>query len=192
MTRDLEVQRALEVGRYARLYARPGYGLGERRRQHILQHLERLPRGSLLDVSTGRGEVVGIAQDMGFFPVHGTEAVSSLCDGDRVRQAFAHALPFGDRSFDTVTMFDVMEHLLPVDTRAACREMARVARRRVLLTVHNGSSHWKGEPGDLHINRRASYEVWHEDLSRHFAPFPVVRHGAEGSISEMFEVILDR
>lgn len=189
---DIEVRRALEVGRYARLYAQPSYGLGERRRQHILQHLERLPRGSLLDVSTGRGEVVEIAQDMGFSPVHGTEAVAYLCDGDTVRQAFAHALPFGDRSFDTVTMFDVMEHLLPSDTEAACRELSRVARKRILLTVHNGPCRWRGEQGDLHINRRPSYEAWHEDLTRDFAPFPVVRHGAEGSISEMFEVILDR
>lgn len=188
---SIEQTRRGEVAKYARAYEDAGYRLGERRRQHIEHHLNRIPRGSLLDVSTGRGEVLHTARDMGFAPVMGTEAVAYLCAKDRgVVHALAHDLPFPDNAFDIVTMFDVMEHLPAADTGPACRELARVARRRVLLTVHNGPHRFKGM--DLHINRRASYACWHADLSEHFAPYPVMDHGKDGSISAMYEVLLDQ
>jgi SAM-dependent methyltransferase len=177
-----------EVARYERAYQNPAYRLGDRRRDHITRHLSRIPKGSLLDVSTGRGEVLEIAEHLGHFPVQGTEAVPYLCDGERVLHALAHDLPFSTSSFDTVTMFDVMEHLLPDDTALVCEELLRVARHRVLLTVHNGPSDFGGQ-GDLHINRRGSYAEWHSELQDHFAPRFVIRHGLEGSISEMFEVL---
>jgi len=179
-----------EVARYERAYQNPAYRLGDRRQQHIKLHLNRIPKGSLLDVSTGRGEVLGMAEQAGHGPVAGTEAVSYLCDGERVRHALAHDLPFATDSFDTVTMFDVMEHLLPEDTRAVCAELRRVARNRILMTIHNGPSSFGGE-GDLHINRRATYAAWHAELQDCFWPFRVIRHGAQGSISEMFEVVCD-
>ena len=187
---DATALRQREVGRYERVYTDPRYGLGARRRQHILKHLRRIsPKGSLLDVSTGRGEVLHMAREVGHGPVMGTEAVAYLCDNETVMQALAHDLPFPDSAFDTVTMFDVMEHLLPEDTCLVCEELRRVARRRVLLTVHNGPSTF-GSDGDLHINRRPSYEAWHEELDTHFGR-SVIRHGRQGSISEMFEVIFD-
>ena len=188
---SIEQARQSEILKYARAYEDAGYRLGDRRHQHIEQHLGRLPRGSLLDVSTGRGEVLHTARDMGFTPVMGTEAVAYLCAKDRgVVHALAHDLPFPDDSFDIVTMFDVMEHLPPGDTAPACRELARAARRRVLLTVHNGPHRFKGM--DLHINRRPSYTHWHMELSEHFAPYRVIDHGKGGSISAMFEVFLDQ
>lgn len=184
----LEAQRAAEVSRYENAYRNPAYRLGDRRRQHIERHLRRIPKGSLLDVSTGRGETLKIAAGFGHGPVQGTEAVPYLCDGETVVNAMAHALPFSDDAFDTVTMFDVMEHLVPEDTAPACRELMRVARQRVLLTVCNMPSRF-GKEGDLHINLRGSYEAWHQELADIFGR-PVVRHGMEGSISEMFEVPL--
>lgn len=179
--------RRAEVAKYAQAYLHADYRLGDRRRVHITTHLARLPRGSLLDVSTGRGEVLAIACDLGHGPVQGTEAVDYLCDADTIVQALAHDLPFDDQQFDTVTMFDVMEHLLPSDTAAVCRELARVAKHRVLLTVHNGSHRYRGQ--ELHVNRRPSYEAWHEELEACFG-VPVIRHGKDVSISEMFEVAL--
>lgn len=184
---DISTARQAEIARYEFAYRNPAYRLGDRRRAHIAHHLARAPRGSLLDVSTGRGEVLAMAGALGHGPVQGTEAVEYLCDGTRIVHALAHALPFPDQAFDTVTMFDVMEHLLPADTGAVCHELLRVARARVLLTVHNGPSKFGGDGRDLHINRRDSYEVWHAELAEHFGR-PVVRHGAQGSISEMFEV----
>lgn len=182
-----DAARQAEIQRYERAYENPAYRLGDRRRQHIEKHLARIPKGSLLDVSTGRAETLQIARNLGHDPVLGTEAVADLCDGKNVVNALVHALPFKDTSFDTVTMFDVMEHLLPADTEAACRELKRVAKNRVLLTVCNRPHIFNGE--NLHINTRASYEAWHEELADHFDA-SVIRHGSEGSISEMFEVIL--
>jgi hypothetical protein len=180
--------RLSEVAKYERAYTHPDYKLGDRRRAHIIHHLNRIPKGGLLDVSTGRGEVLEIAEHLGHFPVQGTEAVPYLCDGKRVLHALAHELPFADNAFDTVTMFDVMEHLLPADTAAVCKELARVARRRVLLTVHNGSHRYRGE--ELHINRRSDYTAWLAELAHCFAPHHVEDRGAGESISVMFEVTL--
>ena len=187
---NIAQQRAAEVSRYETVYRDPAYGLGARRREHIVFHLNNMPRGSLLDVSTGRGEVLSIAEDMGFAPVMGTEAVPYLCDGNRVHHALAHALPFKDGQFDVVTMFDVMEHLLPEDTLAVCQELGRVASKRVLLTVHNGPSSWRNSGGELHINRRESYDKWHAELAASF-DCAVVCHGMGSSISMMYEVLLD-
>ncbi len=179
--------RQSEVARYEEAYRNPAYRLGDRRRKHIHGHLARIEKGSLLDVSTGRGEVLALAEHLGHGPVFGTEAVPYLCDGVRVCHALAHDLPFVAGQFDTVTMFDVMEHLLPEDTEPVCKELARVAKKRVLLTVCNAPSSF-GSDGDLHINRRDSYETWHRELAQHFG-CTVRRHGSQGSISEMFEVI---
>ena len=54
------------------------------------------------------------------------------CAG-RVIAADALALPFPDNSFDTVTLWDVIEHL--EDDCAALREALRVARRNVLIST---------------------------------------------------------
>lgn len=183
---NLEQAREAEVQKYQKAYQHDRYALGVQRRKHITSHLQRIATGSLLDVSTGRGEVIQIATDFGFSPVKGTEAVDYLCDGETVVQALVNDLPFEDGSFDSVTMFDVMEHLVPEDTEIACKELIRVAKTRVLLTVHNGPSIFNGV--ELHINRRESYEAWHEELKEHFDR-DVIRHGAEGSISEMFEIL---
>lgn len=186
----VDARRAREIVRYETLYRDPAYALGAKRRDHIIDRLDQTPRGSLLDVSTGRGEVLRIAASLGFGPVKGTEVVEYLCDHITVLPALAHALPFNDNAFDVVTMFDVMEHLLPEDTAAVCRELKRVAAKRVLLTVHNGSSSWRNSGGELHINRRADYDVWHRELAAHFDG-AVISHGMGSSISTMYEVVLD-
>ena len=180
--------RQAEVANYERAYRNADYRLGDLRRAHITDHLDRLPRGSLLDVSTGRGEVLAIARHLGFAPVIGTEAVDYLCNHEDVFPALAHALPFDDKSFDIVTMFDVMEHLVPEDTCLVCEELVRVARSRVLLTVHNDPHRYRGQ--DLHINRRESHEAWFSELREHFAPYTVISHGVGNSISAMYEVRL--
>jgi ubiquinone/menaquinone biosynthesis C-methylase UbiE len=45
------------------------------------------------------------------------------------------ALPFPDKSFDTVLLFEVIEHVPPIE--AILKEAFRVARKSVLITVPN-------------------------------------------------------
>lgn len=49
------------------------------------------------------------------------------------------ALPYADGAFDTVLIFEVLEHL--ADPAALLREAKRVARRNVLITVPNCEKH---------------------------------------------------
>jgi predicted TPR repeat methyltransferase len=53
--------------------------------------------------------------------------------GGRAALADALALPFADGSFDTVVLWDVLEHV--ADDCAALKESLRVARRNVLISV---------------------------------------------------------
>jgi SAM-dependent methyltransferase len=53
--------------------------------------------------------------------------------GRSVRADLATPLPFADASFDTTICFDVLEHV--PDDAAALMELARVTKRRLLITV---------------------------------------------------------
>jgi ubiquinone/menaquinone biosynthesis C-methylase UbiE len=163
--------------------------MGQERKADAVNDLEALPsRGAYLDVSCGRGEMLVEAERLGFDLVHGTEIVPQLIDGIRVVRAEVHALPFSDKSFDVVTMFDVIEHLIPGDDERACRELARVARRHVLVTANNKSSSKTGV--ELHINRRP-YETWDRLFTKWFAPARVTWiKGARNYISEGWRIDL--
>jgi len=47
-------------------------------------------------------------------------------------------IPFGDQEFDVVLALDVMEHLAPGDRERALGELARVARRRLIVACPAG------------------------------------------------------
>lgn len=158
---QIDDKRRAEHAKYECVYAtNPKYRMKEQRKADAVRDLAALPcRGSYLDVSCGRGEMLENAGHLGFQIVHGTEIVPALIDGERILRAEVHALPFGDKSFDVVSMFDVIEHLIPGDDQAACREMARVARSHILITANNKPSTNKATGEDLHINKRP-YEEW--------------------------------
>lgn len=173
-------QREAEKAKYAVAYTHADYGMGPSRMAQSLKLLADLPRGSYLDVGCGRGEMLAHAEAMGYGPVQGVEVVPALVDGERVIQGEAHALPFKSGAFDVVSMFDVMEHLLASDSEPVCRELERVARTAVVLTVANYSHDFKGV--ELHITRRP-YDDWHHDFCRWFSG-SVQRMGTMGSGSE--------
>jgi ubiquinone/menaquinone biosynthesis C-methylase UbiE len=154
---DLTAARAAEHAKYERAYGMNArYRMKADRRALSAREIGRLDRGSYLDVACGQGDMLADAERMGFGPVQGTEIVPALIGGKVVR-AEVHALPFADKSFDVVSMFDAIEHLLPGDDYAACRELARVARRHVLITANNHPSFNKAGD-DLHINKRPYHE----------------------------------
>lgn len=170
----LKKRRHAERAKYEYVY-QGKYG-GKRMRARlawVASVLHDLPhRGSLLDVGCGRRFLIDHAATDGFGPTMGTDVVAALCDQERVFEAWAHKLPFADRSFDVVTMTDVIEHLLPEDEPAALAEMARVARQTVLIAANNLSSVRHGI--ELHINRRP-YDEWDTNIRRAFPDWVVQR-----------------
>lgn len=182
--------REQEQAKYATAYRNPIYAMGPQRKLDAQHDLAALPsRGSLLDIGCGRGEMLRYAASIGFKPVQGVEVVPELIDGSMVVKGEAHALPFPDKSFDVVTLWDVIEHLMPGDDEAVCREMARVARRYVLLTANNKPSTLK-DGTDLHINKRP-YPSWDALFKQWFSPAQVTWiKGPRNYVSEAWRITL--
>lgn len=159
--------RATEHAKYVRAYQSEAYRMHGSRLAFAKADLAALPcRGSYLDVGCGRGTMLEEADRLGFHPVHGVEVVPALLS-ERVFMAEAYALPFDTGAFDVVTLFDVIEHLLPGDDALACAELLRVARRHLLVTANaRSSTNHTGE--ELHINRRP-HEEWDRVLREWFA-----------------------
>jgi ubiquinone/menaquinone biosynthesis C-methylase UbiE len=93
---------------------------------------------SLLDLGCGFGAYSGALMK------EGVSCVGCDINFDYLRKAVAHglpvtnvdsALPFRDRTFDTVLIFEVLEHA--VDLERVLGEAFRVARKNVLITVPN-------------------------------------------------------
>lgn len=157
------MSRETEIAKYVEAYQHSEYGMGHARFLAAQRDLAGL-KGSLLDVGCGRGEVLKLAREMGLAPVIGTEVVPGLLRDDVV-YAEAHQLPFDDGSVDHVTCFDVLEHLTPEDTIPALKELARVARHTVTVTVADYPHVFNGV--ELHVNRRP-YPEWHALLCKAF------------------------
>ena len=158
----MEFSRTEEQEKYGRAYQAERYAMGATRMKDAVRDLAEVcaVRGSYLDVGCGRGEMLAHAKRLGYKTVRGVEVVASLIDWHEVIRGEAHALPFPDNSFDTVSMFDVIEHLVPGDDEAACKEMERVAVQdgHILLTANNKDSKLT-DGTQLHINKRP-YEEW--------------------------------
>lgn len=154
--------RESEAARYTELYedGPEHYGMPPFRAETIKGVLAGVPRGSMLDVSTGRGETLTIARNLGHGPVYGTEAQDCLLGPD-VEKALLPTLPFPDAAYDTVTCFEVIEHLLPEDVLPALEELARVAKERVIVSVCTRADIRGGV--NLHLSAR-SEEEWEETL----------------------------
>lgn len=131
--RPLAERRSEEVRKYQRIYeddqkwygqkihAEPGYPF----------IFEEIKPTSILDVGCGRN---GFAREcrMRGIPAMGLDFACP--DADVL--AAAHDIPSPDNSFDLVTAFDFLEHLLPDELSETLREMARVGRRYMVRIAH--------------------------------------------------------
>lgn len=95
---------------------------------------------AVLDAGCGGGGVVDYLCRKGFdatgadkFGMFLGVAAEKGFRGRFVQADLTDRLPFPDKSFDTTVCLDVLEHV--TDDRAAVRELARVTRRRLLVTV---------------------------------------------------------
>lgn len=167
----LEALREREARKYQRVYAlEPNYRMGPKRKAEAFKAIHAYcAEGSLLDVGCGCGEVLQEALRRGMFPVFGLEGNLDLCQSPIITHGTALDLPWGSQTIDWVTCFDVLEHLLPCDTTRALKELWRVARVGVILTVNNLPSVSRVTKDVLHINRRP-YDEWAEIIASIMGP----------------------
>jgi len=123
----------------------------------LKEHLGR----KILDIGCGTGSYGLALQKLGF-DYRGIDArrdyvAQALQRGLKVEVMDAAKLDYADHSFDTVILFEVLEHTC--DFVSVLREAVRVARERVLLTVPNNS--------ELDGLRQAGLTYWHIHTSDH-------------------------
>ncbi len=114
------------------------------------------PGMRILDVGCGRGEILRHAANLGV-DAYGIdyaavavsmsrqviEGVDGVTPGHMgVSQADAKKLPFPDRVFDRVLMFDVVEHLHPWELHEALLEVRRVLKDDGRFIVHTAPNIW--------------------------------------------------
>lgn len=161
----------VEQWKYEECYKLETYRMGRGRLAYASEDVNSFEMGAAyLDVGCGRGEMLDLANSNGLAEVRGVETVPALCDGIRVIHGDACALPFADNSFDYLTCYDVLEHLVPGEEQEALDEFARVCRGVVLLSTNDRPSfldHPNEGKVDLHINKRKQQD-WHADIVARF------------------------
>jgi GT2 family glycosyltransferase/SAM-dependent methyltransferase len=105
-----------------------------------------LPAGEVLEVGGGRSGLARLlypAARITAVDVDEAHAAAEVNRDPRVRFFVADAtdLPFADASFDVVTFFDVLEHI--VDDVRAAEEAWRVLRPGGFVLVTSPSQHWR-------------------------------------------------
>lgn len=195
---ELTQAQAAEVEKYVHNYAhldpkKGRYAMGKRRLRAACGNIEwawhnrdvEVFMPNYLDIGCGRGEMVEFASKLGF-AAYGSEVVPELKTDASVALGPAWDLPYPKPwRFDLVTMFDVLEHLLPEDTIKTLREVKRVAVHTVFLTANNRPDRWGGF--DLHVNRRP-YEEWNRLLKVAFVGSKVTWLPKEMNISETWRI----
>ncbi|MEQ8765862.1 MAG: methyltransferase domain-containing protein [Planctomycetota bacterium] len=119
---------------------RPGESMSDHERGRVVQTLSHLPKDidSLLDIGCGDGKIAHVLSELGRGPspvqLDFSQKALELCRGPRVR-AQVDRLPFADRAFDACIAAEVLEHLPTDILERTAKEMCRVARRYVFVTV---------------------------------------------------------
>lgn len=108
----------------------------EKERVASLMHMLPSGQGSVLDIGARDGFITRQLADR-FAQVTALDLERPSIDHPRIQCVGANAadLPFPDAAFDMVTCAEVIEHIPSPALERACREMARVARRYVLVGV---------------------------------------------------------
>ncbi|MBI5465445.1 class I SAM-dependent methyltransferase, partial [Candidatus Gottesmanbacteria bacterium] len=102
---------------------------------------------SLLDIGCGTGEMVKVLRLLGV-DAQGLEISKYLLSraSPNIRKFLKHGniltLPYQDSSFETVTTFDVLEHIPTEDLKTAVAECNRVAKKLVLHKIFTNENWW--------------------------------------------------
>ena len=178
-TKNLDQKRLFERSRYEALYTgkvrtkphKLKYGVHNHGRDAWPQ-LEKFAIQSLVDVGTGNGAFVRQAVDHGIPRVAGVDFAYDFSEfsaegvgrGLSYSNRFAHDLRFEDHSFEWLTSFDTLEHLLPEELDQVLDEFRRVARVGWFFSISYHTSHMV-MGGDLHLIVKPK-QWWKDKLSR--------------------------
>ena len=146
----MRTDRDAEIKLYEKAYRSNTYRMGVRRKEDVTRIVAELPRGTILDVGCGRGELLTIANKLGHRS-RGIDPVPYL-SRPNIDTGCANQLPYDDLSYDYVVCFDVLEHLIEDDLIPALKEMKRVARLACIVSASEDPSIHDGV--DLHISKR--------------------------------------
>lgn len=116
---------------------------------YALSQIDLQPGERLLDVGTGRGDLLPVALSGGAAEAVGVDYSADAIDlakrtlrahgdppGARALLADARRIPVADAAYDAVTMLDVVEHLTPRELADAFAEILRALRPGGRLFVH--------------------------------------------------------
>lgn len=106
---------------------------------HQLDEVLRLSPSSVLEVGVGPGIFQNIARLLQLNVV--TVDIDPELKPDHV--ASVEALPFADSSHDVVAAFQVLEHLPFASLATAARELRRVAKRHVVVSLPDSRILWR-------------------------------------------------
>lgn len=112
-----------------------GVGWSESPSELKIDYVKKYASGkTALDIGAGRGWYASVLADMGF-EVTGIDQINRVADPriTMIEQPIEAPLPFPDQSFDTILMFDILEHL--PDEEGVLKEVARLCRQRLILSV---------------------------------------------------------
>ena len=148
------------------------------RLSNVLSLVSYVPRGSLLDVGCGTGQMLRFVAERrpGDFELTGLDQSSSMIErarsvtgtGPTLVVGKAEELPFADETFDVVVAMGVYEYVR--DVEAALREASRVVTKGGLavVTMQNPSS---------------PHRFWHSAVYRHIER---LRGGVESPVVSRF------
>lgn len=138
----------------------------------------------ILDVGCATGEYCGRLNELGFSCVGADAnpeyvAIARKKHGVEAYCVPAESLGFSDNAFDTVILFEILEHIATPE--AILREAKRVARKNVLITTPDCTDFEKLKRAMLTYRHTLEREHVHfftkadlkSLLSRHFATFSV-------------------
>jgi SAM-dependent methyltransferase len=161
---------------YEKLFSETNYGRTQWAkwlRLHGAAH-ESLFQGfaSLLDVGCGRSPLAALAAKAFGIGKLTVCDISPTAIGEQITEHGIDArvvdirapLPFDDDSYELVTCFGVLEHLLEDEILRASAELCRVATRRIIIYIGSNSSKYE-DSEELHLTQQP-VEWWQRMLTK--------------------------
>ena len=111
---------------------------------HQLDEVAKLKPESILEIGPGPGLFKAVARAIGLHIE--TLDLDSELSPDHIASALD--IPFQDEMFDVVCAFQMLEHLPFEKSVEAFREMARVARKAIIISLPDSATRW---PISVHI-----------------------------------------